>query len=456
MTDAGVAPAVPHLEVLLGIVAGWLLVGAAGLFALHRLRLVSRVLFPVGGALGLALAVIAAGGLFAPEQSVVLPIGLPDLPFHMRLDSLSAFFLVVLGAVSAGVSAFAAGYFRKGEGTPPGLLCMQYHLFLASMALVMLADDAYAFMVAWETMALSSYFLVTANHRIPEIRRRRLPLPPRRTRRRDHDPAVLRRAAGRHGRLHLRQHARAARCRRSGPRRRFVLALFGFGAKAGIAAAARLAARGPPRGALPGVGVDERRDAQDRDLRPAARHLRPARSSSSGGGASSLLALGSLTALFGVVFAAVQIDMKRLLAYSSIENIGSCSPAWAWRSCSPPSTCRPWRRSRSLPALYHVADPRHASRACCSWGPVPCCMPPASATRPARRPHPLHALGRVAHADRRAGHAPDCRRSTDSCRNGCCCRASCSPRACPDPFLNMLVPVAAAVVALVAALWRGT
>jgi hydrogenase-4 component B len=96
--------------------------------------------------------------------------GLPSLPFHLRLDSLSAFFLMVIGAASAGISAFAAGYFRKGEGTPPGLLCLEYHVFLASMALVVLADDAYAFMVMWETMALSSFFLVTANHRIPEIR----------------------------------------------------------------------------------------------------------------------------------------------------------------------------------------------------------------------------------------------------------------------------------------------
>src|SRR6185503_13558921 len=94
-----------------------------------------------------------------------------SLPFHFRLDSLSAFFLLVIGGAAAGVSAFAAGYFRKGEGTPPGLLCLQYHVFLASMALVVLADDAYAFMVMWETMALSSFFLVTTNHRIAEIRR---------------------------------------------------------------------------------------------------------------------------------------------------------------------------------------------------------------------------------------------------------------------------------------------
>ena len=78
---------------------------------------------------------------------------------------------LLLGSPRSASRSFAAGYFRAGEGTAPGLLCLQYHVFLASMALVLLADDAYAFMVAWETMALSSYFLVTTQHRIPEIRR---------------------------------------------------------------------------------------------------------------------------------------------------------------------------------------------------------------------------------------------------------------------------------------------
>ena len=45
-----------------------------------------------------------------------------------------------------------------------GLLSLQYHVFLASMAFVLIADDAYLFMVTWETMALSSYFLVTTEH----------------------------------------------------------------------------------------------------------------------------------------------------------------------------------------------------------------------------------------------------------------------------------------------------
>ncbi len=101
----------------------------------------------------------------------MLPLGLPDLPFHLRLDALSAFFLLLLGAPRPGISLFSAGYFRASEGTAPGLLCFQYHVFLAAMALVLIADDAYVFMVAWETMALASYFLVTTDHRIAEIRR---------------------------------------------------------------------------------------------------------------------------------------------------------------------------------------------------------------------------------------------------------------------------------------------
>ena len=160
-----------HIDWMLVVVAGWLMVGLAGVAALHRFAVVSQVLFPAGAVLGLLLfgfALSALGG--ATPDVAVLPIGLPGLPFHLRLDSLAAYFLMVIGAASAGISTFAAGYFRKGEGTPPGLLCLEYHVFLASMVGVVLADDAYAFMVMWETMALSSFFLVTANHRIPEVR----------------------------------------------------------------------------------------------------------------------------------------------------------------------------------------------------------------------------------------------------------------------------------------------
>ena len=216
--------------------------------------------------------------------SAVLALGLPDLPFHMRLDALSAFFLVLLGGASAGISIYSAGYFRQGEGTPPGVHCVLYQLFLAAMALVMLADDAYLFMVAWETMALSSYFLVTSNHKIPDDPQRRLSLPADRAHRRDRHPAVLRRDAGRPGRLHLRDHAREPAHRILGERRVPARAVR-LRRQGRHPAAACVAARGASGRALAGLGADERRDAEDRDLRPAARAASTCCTCSCGGGA---------------------------------------------------------------------------------------------------------------------------------------------------------------------------
>ena len=135
-----------------------------------NLALVGRVLFPASALSSLFLAWCAWQSVTVPTEQLVLGVGLPDLPVHLRRDGLASVFLLLLGVASAGISTFAGGYFRQGEGTPPGLLCLHYHLFLCSMGLVLLADDAYAFMVAWETMALTSYFLVTTQHRIPEIR----------------------------------------------------------------------------------------------------------------------------------------------------------------------------------------------------------------------------------------------------------------------------------------------
>jgi len=57
---------------------------------------------------------------------------------------------MLLGSVSAGISIYAAGYFRAEPSGRLALIAFQYHVFLASMAFVLLADDAYFFMVAWE------------------------------------------------------------------------------------------------------------------------------------------------------------------------------------------------------------------------------------------------------------------------------------------------------------------
>lgn len=309
-----------HLDWILAGVAIWLFIAVAGMLAAHRLTLVAKVLFPVGGAVGIALFVVALTATGGAPQVAVLPVGLPDLPFHLRLDSLSAFFLMVIGGVAAGVSAFAAGYFRKGEGTAPGLLCLQYHVFLASMALVVLADDAYAFMVMWETMALSSFFLVTTNHRIAEIRRAGyLYLLVA------HIGAiaillcfgVLQANTGDYTFANMRVQSLSPFWASVA----FVLALFGFGAKAGVIPLhvwlpeAHPAAPSPVSALMSAVML---KTAIYGFLRISYDLL----DTQLWWWGLLLMAVGLATALFGVVFAAAQVEMKRLLAYSSIENIG--------------------------------------------------------------------------------------------------------------------------------------
>jgi formate hydrogenlyase subunit 3/multisubunit Na+/H+ antiporter MnhD subunit len=287
---------------------------------LRRFRFVAIVLFPLGALLALLLMGVALSAVFADPEVAVLPLGLPQLPFHLRLDGLSAYFLLLIGGVTAGVSTFAAGYFRQGEGTPPGLICLEYHVFLASITMVVLADDAYVFMVMWETMAFSSFFLVLANHRIPEIRQ----------------AGYLYMLVAHIGALGILlcfgllqantgdytfANMRLQHLTPFWGSVAFVLAVFGFGAKAGILPLhawlpeAHPAAPSPFSALMSGVML---KIALYGILRVGFDLLQE----QLWWWGVLLMALGLITALFGVVFSTVQVEMKRLLAYSSIENIG--------------------------------------------------------------------------------------------------------------------------------------
>ena len=310
------------LPCALGVALAWIVIAAAGLLAPFSTRWVAHGLFPLGAVGSLVMAGVGLGALFSPAAVMQLPIGLPGLPVHLRLDALSGFFLLLLGAASAGISTFAAGYFRSGEGTPPGLLGLQYHVFLAAMSLVLLAADAYTFMLAWEVMALSSYFLVVSQHRIAEIRSAGfvyLLLA--------HLGAialllcfgVMMQAGGIAGLTF--DAMRQARLSPAWATVAFALAVIGFGAKAGLVPLhiwlpeAHPAAPSPVSGLMSGVMLKTALYGLLRvsfDLLHAPLWW----------WGVPLLALGLFSALFGVLFAAVQNDMKRLLAYSSIENIG--------------------------------------------------------------------------------------------------------------------------------------
>jgi len=306
------------LNLVIAAIAAWLAIGVLGLLRPRSIRYVGRALFTAGAVVGLGLAFVALVSIGNAAQSVVLPLGLPDLPFHLRLDPLSAFFLLLLGAAAAGISIFSAGYFRQSEGAAPGLVSLQYHTFLAAMAFVLIADDAYAFMVAWETMALASFFLVTTDHRLPEIRRAGFlylliahigAI------------AILLCFGVLHGGDYTFASMRVASRSTAWSSIAFLLALFGFGAKAGLLPLhiwlpeAHPAAPSPVSALMSGVML---KTAIYGLLRVTFDLL----NSQLWWWGVLALVLGLATALFGVIFATAQTDMKRLLAYSSIENIG--------------------------------------------------------------------------------------------------------------------------------------
>jgi hydrogenase-4 component B len=118
----------------------------------------------VAGA-GLAVALNALLGR-TPAETLILPVGLPWLGAHFRLDTLSAFFLAVIDLGAAAASLFALGYGRHEEA--PQRVLPFYPLFLAGMTLVVIADDAFTFLFTWEFMSLSSWALVMAHDHVRE------------------------------------------------------------------------------------------------------------------------------------------------------------------------------------------------------------------------------------------------------------------------------------------------
>jgi hydrogenase-4 component B len=121
---------------------------------------------------GASLAVTFAAFLFAlahlilgdPPASVTLPLGLPWIGAHFRVDALAAFFLIIVNLGGATASIYALGY-GAHEASPLRVLPF-YPAFLGAMNLVVLADDAFVFLLSWEFMSLVSWGMVVAHHRV--------------------------------------------------------------------------------------------------------------------------------------------------------------------------------------------------------------------------------------------------------------------------------------------------
>ena len=262
-----------------------------------------------------ALVRLVAG---AGVDTVTLPLGVPWIGANFRIDSLAAFFLAVVNLGAAAASLYALGYGR--HETAPERVLPFYPAFLAGMNLVVLADDAFAFLLSWEAMSLASWALVMAHHRVADNARA------------GYIYLVMASfgtfalllafglLAGADG------HYTFAAIREGGVGSGLaalvlVLVLFGAGSKAGLVPLhvwlplAHPAAPSHVSALMSGVMT---KVAVYAFVRIVFDLIGPI----DWWWATVVLTLGGITAVMGVLYALMQHDLKRLLAYHTVENIG--------------------------------------------------------------------------------------------------------------------------------------
>ena len=302
------------------IAAGLLVLGgAAALFSGKNARRAN--FFGAGGALlgacvGLIPAVAALAG--RPVHPLRLAWGLPIGSFSLALDPLSAFFVVPILGLCALAALYGTEYLlpyasRKSLGVP----WFFFDLLAASMLMVVVARDSVLFLIVWEVMALSSYFLVTFEDERESVRQAGwtylvathlgtaflilfFMLLARESGMTDLSvaPAMSARLAS------------AA----------FVLALIGFGTKAGLIPMhvwlpeAHPAAPSHVSAVMSGVMIKT-------GIYGLMRALTLLGAPPAWWG-WSLVGVGAVSGILGVLFALAQHDLKRLLAYHSVENVG--------------------------------------------------------------------------------------------------------------------------------------
>ena len=104
------------------------------------------------------------------DLSWTLPSGVPYLTYSVRLDPLSAYFNLTLSLLAAAVSVYSSATSRSPAGKSPSLFCAWLNLLLLSLTLVFTASNVVFFLIAWELMVVSSYFLVVFDHESAEAR----------------------------------------------------------------------------------------------------------------------------------------------------------------------------------------------------------------------------------------------------------------------------------------------
>lgn len=296
-------------------------VGAVASLLLNGFNRIARV------ASGLMGAIASLVGLIAAAQAVInipspldLPSPLPFGHFTMQMDGLSTLMVGMISLLGLATSIYSISYLGQYTNRNLSILGFFTNLFIAMMLLVVTIANAFYFLVFWEMMTLASYFLVTFEGEKQE------------TVRAGYLYMLIAHAGGALIMLSFFIFFVAAgsfdfaafRQVSLSPWLRdllFLLAFIGFGAKAGMVPlhiwmpGAYSAA---PSHASALMSSVMKKTAIYGILRVCVDLL----------GASTLwwgivvLFFGALSAIIGVLFALTEKDIKRLLAYSSIENVG--------------------------------------------------------------------------------------------------------------------------------------
>jgi len=254
----------------------------------------------------------------ADGASLTLPVGLPWLGAHFRIDSLASFFLVVVNLGGAAASLYGLGYGRHDPS--PHRVLPFFPAFLAGMNLVVLADDAFSYLLCWEFMSLASWALVMAHHREPGNAKAGyvyLVMASFGTLALLLAFGLLAGPAGDYGFSAI----RAAQHTPYVATLVLILMLLGAGSKAGLVPLhvwlplAHPAAPSHVSALMSGVMT---KVAVYGFIRVIFDLLGPPTWWAS----VVVLFLGGITAVMGILYAMMEKDLKRLLAYSTIENIG--------------------------------------------------------------------------------------------------------------------------------------
>lgn len=301
-----------------GVQAAVLVYAAAALAAAIGRGAALRYVYPAClAASALAIACSLAALIAGQEAASVWPLGLPGIGFRLKLDALSAFFALIVN-----IGVFAAALY--GLGLSPRELSGRIEpfigLFAAAMNMVLLADDAFAFLFFWELMSLGSWALVVAQHRREENRKAGqvyLLMAAMGT------AALLFAFGGLSGPLGDYSFDGIRTAQRPALTSGLVLmaAIIGAGSKAGVAPLhawlplAHPAAPSHVSALMSGVMT---KVAIYGVIRIVFDLLGPPL----WWWALPLLALGAVTAVLGLLYAVLEGDVKRVLAYSTVENIG--------------------------------------------------------------------------------------------------------------------------------------